>query len=171
MIKNLLIGADPELFLERDGEIISAEGLIGGTKREPKPISDEGHFIQEDNIMVEFNIPPCDSVESFVYNINFVKEYLDTLAQIQNSKLNFSASAELDPKYLQTPQAKMFGCEPDYNVHLKEVNEPPEATTNSRSCGAHLHYGYDNPTQEVSEKIVYAMDFKLGLESILLDSV
>jgi len=169
MIKNILIGTDPELFLERNGEIVSAEGLIGGTKYAPTPISDKGHAIQEDNIMVEFNIPASDSAEEFVNNINFVKDYLNILADLRGCKLNYSASAEIDPKYLNTPQAKLFGCEPDYNVYLKAMNTPPKGGGKLRTCGGHIHIGYDNPTQELSEKIIYAMDAVLGLESILLD--
>jgi hypothetical protein len=169
MITNILIGTDPELFLEKDGEIISAEGLIGGTKYEPIPISDKGHAIQEDNIMVEFNIPASDSAVDFVNNINFVKDYLNVLTEIRGCKLNYSASAEINPKYLKTPQAKLFGCEPDFNVYLKAMNEAPKAGGNLRTCGGHIHIGYDNPNQEDSEKIIYAMDAVLGLESILLD--
>ena len=33
----------------------------------------------------------------------------------------------------------------------------------------HIHIGYDEPNQETSEKIIYAMDIVLGLESLLLD--
>jgi len=169
MITNVLIGADPELFLEKNEEIVSAEGLIGGTKHHPKYISEEGHAIQEDNVMIEFNIPASKTKEEFRTNINFVKDYLEALVRIQGGKLNFQAAAELDPKYLQTPQAKLFGCDPDLNVHLKDLNEPPMAGGRLRTCGGHIHIGYDNPTQEISEKIVYAMDFILGLESITLD--
>lgn len=135
MVNNVLVGADPELFLEKDGEIISAEGVIGGTKYKPKPISEEGHCIQEDNVMIEFNIPASDSCETFVENINFVKDYLNATVTLQGCNLNISASAELNPKYLQTEQAKLFGCEPDYNVYLKKVNTPPSKGGNLRSCG------------------------------------
>lgn len=168
-INNLHLGADPELFLEKNGEIISAEGLIGGTKRAPKPISKTGHYIQEDNIMIEFNIPASNSKKEFRDNINYVKDYLEILAQIQKGKLNFSASAELDPKYLNTYQARLFGCDPDFNVYLKCVNDPPNPKGNLRTCGGHIHIGYDNPTQDVSEEIIYALDFTLGLESVNLD--
>jgi len=169
MVKNILIGADPELFLEKDGEIISAEGYIGGTKNEPIPISDEGHAIQEDNVLVEFNIPASESAEDFIANINFVKDYLNALVELQGCKLNNSASAVIDKKYLQTAQAKLFGCEPDYNVYLRAMNEPPKAGGQLRTCGGHIHIGYENPSQEVSEKIIYAMDAVLGLGSLLLD--
>jgi hypothetical protein len=169
MIKSIQIGADPELFLERDGEIISAEGLIGGTKAKPKAISKQGHCIQEDNVMVEFNIPPCETEEEFVDNINYVKEFLEVLASLQNSILNFSSSAILDKKWLKTDQAKEFGCDPDWNVYLKAPNKAPKSSTLMRTCGGHIHIGYESPTMEKSELIVFAMDAVLGLESICLD--
>lgn len=169
MIKNLTIGADPELFLERRGEIISAEGLIGGTKYEPKLISDKGHSIQEDNIMAEFNIPPSKDKEEFVNNIEFVKEHLEILAKMHDATLNFSASASLDPKYLKTKQAKEFGCMPDYNVYSKSVNERPKGGGNLRTCGGHIHIGYDNPNQKDSENIILALDATIGLKSLGID--
>jgi hypothetical protein len=169
MIKNIKLGADPELFLKREGEIISAEGLIGGTKEEPKSISEEGHCIQEDNVMVEFNIPPSTTEESFVDNINFVKEYLAILAAVQNSTLNISASNILDKKWLQTEQARRFGCEPDYNVWKKSVNDSPAPDTCLRTAGGHIHIGYENPNMATSELIVKAMDIVLGIESVILD--
>lgn len=169
MIENITIGADPELFVEKDKEIISVEGMIGGTKIAPKIISDEGHAIQEDNVMVEFNIPPSETADDFTDNLNHVLEHLETLLELQGCKLNYSASAELDPKYLKTEQARMFGCDPDFNVHLKEVNIPPNPETTLRTAGGHIHVGYNNPNQEDSENIIYAMDITLGLPSVALD--
>lgn len=169
MITNVTVGADPELFFEKDGEIISAEGMVGGTKRKPKMISDEGHSIQEDNVMAEFNIPPSSTKEDFVYNIEFVKSYLEVLANVQDAKLNFQASANLDRKFLKTKQARRFGCSPDLNYYLKDVNKVPEATGTLRTCGGHIHIGYDNPNQEDSENIIFAMDATLGLKSLFID--
>lgn len=170
MIKNVTLGADPEVFLERDGQIISAEGLIGGTKYEPKLISDEGHSIQEDNIMAEFNIPPCDNAEDFVHHISYVKDYLDMVARTHGATLNFSASADVAPKYLRTPQAREFGCMPDYNVYLKDTNPSPKRGGTLRTCGGHIHIGFDNPTQALSEDVVIAMDAVLGLKSLFIDT-
>lgn len=170
MIKNISIGADPELFLEKEGEIISAEGLIGGTKYEPLAISDKGHFIQEDNVMAEFNIPPCKTAEELVYNIEFVKDYLEVLANMKGATLNYSASATLDRKYLKTPQAKEFGCMPDYNVYSKRTQSVTNKRTDFRTCGGHIHIGFDDPDQETSENVVLAMDAVLGLKSIFIDT-
>ena len=170
MIKNVLIGADPELFLEKDGKIVSAEGHIGGTKDEPKEIDNKGHFIQEDNVMIEFNIPPSSDKESFLNSINYVKEYLSVLTKIKGFSLNYSASANLDKNELSTKQAKQFGCEPDFNVYMKDINQPPKAGGTLRCCGGHIHVGFDNPTIELQEQLVYALDITIGLDSLLLDS-
>jgi hypothetical protein len=169
-IKNITIGCDPELFLEKNNSIVSAEGMIGGTKENPKLISEEGHAVQEDNIMVEFNIPPSSTKNDFKNNILFTLSYLETLASINGCKLNISASAVVDSKYLQTQQAKTFGCESDWDAYVREENSFSSKNKNLRSCGGHIHVGYLNPDQETSEKIVFAMDAVLGLESISLDS-
>jgi len=169
MIKDVTIGADPELFFEKDGEIISVEGLIGGTKKEPRPITDDGHSVQEDNIMAEFNIPPSNTRQDFIDHIEFVKGYLSLVANKNNAKLNFSASANIDRKYLKTKQALEFGCEPDFNFYSKRSNEKPSSRSTLRTCGGHIHIGYDNPTQKQSEMIIFAMDIALGLPSLELD--
>ena len=75
---NITLGCDPELFVKDfDGNLVSAIDKFGGTKENPKPISDNGHCIQEDNVAVEFNIPPCIDKESFVREIDFVMDHLE----------------------------------------------------------------------------------------------
>lgn len=169
-MKNIKIGADPELFLEKDGVIISAEGMIGGTKEEPRKITKDGHAVQEDNVMIEFNIPACETKEDFIFNLNFVKSYLDTLVGMKGCNLNFSASAELAEDQLNTEQAQEFGCEPDLNVYLEGENPKPVGSGTLRSCGGHVHIGYENPSEAQSIKIVFAMDMILGLGSLALDT-
>lgn len=170
MVKNITLGADPELFLEKNGEIISAEGMIGGTKHEPKSIGNKC-FVQEDNIMIEFNIGASSTLDEFKDGISYTLEYLETMCKLYGKEysLNFSASSEINEKHLRTMQSKTFGCEADYNVYLKSSNKPPNSSGTLRSCGGHIHIGYENPNQKTSEKIVYAMDMILGLQSITID--
>ena len=170
MKNKITLGCDPELFLEKDGEIISAEGLVGGTKEEPLPITDEGHCIQEDNVMVEFNIPPSNNMNEFKDNINLVKNYLTEKFQNDNISLNYSASAMLDKKYLKTEQARRFGCEPDFNVWLRKPNASPEAGGRLRSAGGHVHIGFPMKSQEDQENVVKVFDMILGLPSVWMDS-
>lgn len=168
----ITLGCDPELFVKsiKTGEIVSAEGKIGGTKEEPRAISKKGHSVQEDNVMVEFNIPPSNNADEFIDNINHVLDYLTTYVGKQGLALECKASHMLDDQYLQTEQAKTFGCEPDYNVYLQDENPKVDAKGRLRSCGGHIHIGYPNPNEIMTERIVKAMDIFLGLPSVWLDT-
>ena len=166
---NITIGSDPEVFVESNGEIVSGIDMIPGSKQEPSPISNDGHFIQTDNIAFEFNIPPCNTEDEFVENITFVKDYLETIALANGCTLSEKSSGEIDPVHLAHPQALEFGCEPDLNPYTGEVNERPSADTNLRCVGGHIHIGYPEPTQEKSEKIIKAFDIFVTLPALLID--
>lgn len=173
MFGAITIGADPEVFVSQDGEIISAENMTVGTKDNPFPISEEGHCLQKDNIMLEFNVPPSSTRDEFVDNINTCKEYIETLVAVHDAELTIQSSAIVKEKYLQSRQAKEFGCEPDLNVYLKGPNEPINAATNLRTCGGHIHIGFEKaPMMGIDdiEHIVKAMDMVLGLKSLALDN-
>jgi len=169
-LNKITLGCDPELFLENELEIISAEGLVGGTKKFPREVEGyPGHFVQEDNIMVEFNIPPTNVLQDFTDSIKNMLEYIEGVANIQGFKTSKLASGKINPLFLNTPQAKTIGCEPDFNVYSEEQNPIIEINENFRSCGGHIHVGYPNSNEETSAKIIKAMDITLGLNSLLLD--
>ena len=165
--KNITLGADPEIFIENDVEIVSAEGLTeGGSKHFPRPISEVGHAIQEDGIMFEYNIPPSATEEEWVENHKFCLDYLEILANANGYKLSNVVSAEINPRYLQTPQATTFGCEPDFNAWTKQINPRPLASDwQLRSAGGHIHIG----TKEDPIEVIRAMDLFVGVPSIIKD--
>jgi len=171
---NITIGSDPEIFIEnQQGEVVSAIGLVPGNKNEPHAIDEEGHFIQTDNIALEYNIPSCKTEDEFVYHIQYVKDYLEAIVVANGYKLSSKASAEVDEQYLQDPQAKVFGCEPDLNPYLQSINDTPNTNTNLRCVGGHIHIGYIDQfeyNQETSEKIVKAFDIFCALPSLLIDN-
>jgi len=167
---NITLGSDPEIFICNDQEIVSAEGLTGGTKHDPIPISEKGHMIQEDGIALEYNIPASASVEEFIENHEKVQDYLKVLISAYGYKFSLLRSAEINPKYLQTKQAKTFGCEPDYNVYIQSENPAPNANTNLRVVGGHVHIGYPNPQEETTEKIVKMFDMYLTLPALFKDN-
>ena len=162
---SFLIGADPEFFLEMEGKFVSAINRVGGTKWEPKPIGN-GCAVQEDNVAVEFCIPPSDNArkfyESIMYSLSTIKGTV--------SEFNFStaASAVFDAEQLDHPMAKEFGCEPDFNAWSGRKNPRPKcANRNLRSAGGHVHIG---GVEDVDKKqLIRAMDLFLGVPSIKLD--
>lgn len=112
IIENVKIGADPEMFLySPDKEcFIPVCGLVGGTKEEPLLITNEGHALQEDNVMLEFCIPPSTTVDEFYENIKYVKDHIDNKVLASLGLVSKCvASAEFKPNDLMSEQAQLFG--------------------------------------------------------------
>ena len=172
-IANVTVGADPEVFLiNSEGKFISGVGKIGGTKSKPKPISALGHYVQEDNVAIEYNIPPAKTKAEFVLANTFVLKYLDVKMKKLGLSLKLDASALFEETELQTPQAMTFGCEPDYNAWTEDYNPPPsleEDTYLLRSCGGHVHVGFSEPNTEKQVALIKAMDIYLGIPSLFMD--
>lgn len=170
MIKIIALGSDPEFFLidKETGLPVSSEGLIGGSKDEPLSLSDKGHYAQEDNVMVEINIPPCRDENRFVNEIN---ECINLVKQKINNNLDIfiNPSLEFDEKQLSTIQACTVGCDPDYNVYKRMENTAILLNSNMRYAGGHIHVSYENPTIENTERIVKMMDLFLGVPSVIMD--
>jgi len=171
-IINALVGADIEVFVKDTvaGKIISAEGLIGGTKKSPLLLERKGCALQEDNVMAEFNVNPTnnpqDMYEDIVYVLNTLTNRLP-----EGFDIEVAASAIIDESFLQTNQAQEIGCDPDFNAWLGCANVPPaiESLNGLRTCGGHIHIGYDNPNKTTSIALIKALDLFLTLPSILKD--
>ena len=58
MLTQISIGSDPEVFISFKNKIVPSFDLIKGTKNAPRPLAKKGFFVQEDNVALEFNIPP-----------------------------------------------------------------------------------------------------------------
>lgn len=173
---DITIGADPELFIinEKTKKVVSSIGLIPGEKGNPYVADDmpNGFGLETDNIVAEFNIPPCDTEEAFINNIEYMKEYINKFVKSKDERLGIlcAASKSVDKSQLNSPQAKMFGCDVDYNVYTGEPNPKPKGeTTNLRSCGFHIHIGYGNNNIDTSLQLIRYLDMYLGLPSILKD--
>ena len=176
-IINFTIGADPELFIinEKTGKVVSSIGIIPGKKGEPYVSDDmpEGFGLETDNILAEFNIPPVTSCEGFVHALNYMKDYITNYVKKINPDYGIKCSAYeiVDEDQLQSEEAKLFGCDPDYNCYTESENPKPDgAITNGRSGGFHLHLGYENPNVETSVRFVRYFDAFVGLPSLFYDT-
>lgn len=169
MYTNILRGADPELFLrDQEGRHVTSIGLIGGSKKKPRQLG-HGFALQEDNVAVEFNIPPCSNKEQFVSSLNFVLDYLRQELGSKGLSLDISATAEFTEEQLKHPQAQELGCEPDYNAWTLDINPRPEAPPSLRSSGGHLHIGWDNPQPIERIRVIKAHDLFVGVPSLIYD--
>lgn len=162
-------GADPEVFLRNmEGKFISSIGLVGGSKEYPRPIG-EGCAVQEDNVSVEFNTPPCTTADDFVKAIQYNLDYLKTMAEAMNLEICITPSAVFDDDQLQTMEAQTFGCEPDFNAWQGGAQNPrPSASNpNLRSAGGHIHLGGIDGLDIL--EVVKACDWFIGCQMIQFD--
>lgn len=178
------VGADIEYFLlDKEGKPVPCIGIVGGTKDKPLPLISgmEGYTIQEDNVSLEWGIPPAPDKWSFVYSCLRAREEIDSILKSKELSASVVSSMRFDAKQLEHPQAKTLGCESDYNVWERTENPKPDITGENetlRTAAAHIHISFtvdDEPIQlplhlpEV-ELIVKACDVYIGLASVLLDS-
>lgn len=167
------LGADPEIFLvNQENQLISAVGKIGGTKTKPKPLPiGDGFAVQEDNVALEYNIPPADTIKAFNGNILRAMSYLSDYVSTMGLKFVNSSSEQFPMDQLMTSEAITFGCDPDFNAWMDGFRNPRPVADDPqlRSCGGHVHIGAKfNTKKDVIEFTKYC-DLFLGVASVIMD--
>lgn len=137
----ILIGADPELFVKKDGKFISAYGLVPGTKDTPYVV--EGGAIQVDGMALEINISPTGDGQTFLKNVNNV---LNALREHLHPDLDMvlTETATFEEKYMDSvpEEAKVLGCDPDFNAYTGAENGAPDGRKYMRTAAGHIHIGW-----------------------------
>jgi Phage phiEco32-like COOH.NH2 ligase-type 2 len=164
------IGTDTEIFaVDKKGIHRSLCGKIGGSKDEPLQIKalPKGFCVQEDNVSLEFNIPPAANKENFTLSILTMVDKAENILKAQKLLLSKDSSASFIKEELSHPNALVFGCEPDYDAWKLVENPKPYSEDESlRTCGGHIHVG----TQVDMITGIKNMDLFLGIPSIILDT-
>jgi hypothetical protein len=166
------LGADPEVFVQKDKKLISIIGLLGGSKEVPLVLG-EGFKAQEDNVAAEYNIPPAETKEKFIRNILKGQEKIKKILEAKNVSFNMKASRVFPKNQLNHPKALEFGCDPDFDAWERTVNAKPQhENPGFRSCGGHIHIGmpaHQRHNVEEVVRIIKAMDHNLGVWSVIVD--
>jgi hypothetical protein len=151
----ITLGADPEVFvLDTDGEFTTGCGKIGGTKHKPLALPREGYFIQEDNVMAEFNVPPVEvtgpeGCYAFGRVIRRAREMVvNHLAERSLVPSWKTCRVEFSQEALEAGGRKAleFGCSPDFDAYNNGAAAPkvdPKEIGTVRYAGGHLHVGHD----------------------------
>lgn len=172
MSVEFLIGADPELFVrDRAGNLVSAYGMIPGTKSNPHKV--EGGAVQVDGMALEFNIDPANNFKDFNNNIVNVLRQLKEMIP-DGYSFDFSPVAMFGKDYIesQPQEARELGCDPDYNAFTALPNPKPDASLDFRTASGHIHIGWTNgqdvDVPEHMEACIMAvkqLDMMVGLAS------
>jgi hypothetical protein len=165
------IGADPEVFVQnKEGIIVPICGHIGGTKEKPIEVTQDIinlygpengarrgvvaqgiYAMQEDNVMLEFNIPAYTESGRFVESIGRILGYLEAsiLApkelSIRYGVVDNAFKSELLESFMQS---STIGCNPDFNAYATDGRFQRKAFSavdfgNRRFCGGHIHVQYN----------------------------
>ena len=139
------VGADIEVFLydKEKRHVIPCVGVINGTK--DKPFKPEGYVdgfaLQEDNVMLEYNIPPARTEGTWYKRFQVAKQMMRKHLPAGYSWRTYPEH-KFRPKDLISPQAKVIGCEPDFDAYEGgEIRSFCDTLGLERSCGGHIHLG------------------------------
>lgn len=168
------IGSDIECFLRNSSDqIVNAASHIKYSKE--SPYTRENIKIYYDNVLAEFNIPPCESGKEFVINITNGLYLLRKL--VVPHKLDFTASSIINEDVLNEKNMRQNTCVDEYDAYSLSVNNQIDnfmKTSKFRTSGGHIHIGSDDKNNNLLDPIVkplyiYMLDLFLGITSVLLD--
>ena len=168
------VGADPEFFVTKHGRHVSGFNLIPGTKVAPHVV--DCGAIQVDGMALEFNIIPATKSKEFVHNINTVLAELRKMVP-KEFAFSFKPVANFGWPYIENQplEARLLGCEPDFNAYSGRKNKAPEIKSPIRTAAGHIHIGWKEPDainrQHIEEckVLIKQLDLVLGIPSLLLD--
>jgi hypothetical protein len=188
---NFKIGADPEFFVQLNGKVVSAYGLVPGTKDKPYPVTNGA--VQVDGMALEFNIDPADSYSEFEVHMSSV---LDSIVKMVPGYELFVQSSWVNPDLYKTyghlpapvadfgkdyiasqpKEARELGCSPDWNAYTRSHNPRPDAETPFRTASGHVHIGWTEGEDASAADHIDAccalaksLDVWLGLPSLVWD--
>ncbi len=167
---NISTGSDPEFFLtDTDGHVVSSHtAKVKGDKNRPYPL--DCGFMHRDNVLMELNVPPSTSEEEWITNhMKCLQQATSEISDNYKYKVADIASVYMDDDELWHPEAMIFGCDADFNAWSGTKNPSPKQDGTLRSAGGHIHIGYDNPSKDMTLRIVKAMDLFLGIPSLFMD--
>ena len=175
---NITIGCDPEFFVRKkhgSRAFVSAHGLIPGSKEYPHKV--DGGAVQVDGMAVEVNTDPTSNAVEFAMRIGWV---LDNLNLLLGDKYEICIKpwSRFGKKVWDgTPdEAKILGCDPDFNAYTGVANVAPNAEADFRTAAGHVHIGWtkgvdinDAGHYMACRTLVQELDVQVGLLSVLLD--
>ncbi len=184
--QEILISTDSELFIVNtaDGTPLPACGLIGGTKKSPIPIPGiraEGFLMQEDNVTLEFNVPPYNDAQLFVDAVGLAMQKLDAYLSKRAMAIH-RVGGSLEYPCLKLPGAESMypdafriGCSPDYCAYSLTPDVPREnpslgPTGAYRFAGAHFHVSYPNEQEIPPFVFIRLMDLLVNIPLFAMDN-
>lgn len=188
------LGADPEFFVANSrGTILASDKFFPGKEKKIKFAAKEGLNKGEnknklffDGIQAEMNVGVNVCREYFTDNIyRCFKKAVQIIGA--NNKIILKPSVKVRKEIILAadPEARRFGCMPDFNAYTRTTSTGEiDATRHPyRYAGGHIHLGISSnytskesseyriaKTEEGHIEIIKLLDLLVGIPSILLDN-
>lgn len=191
-----MLGGDPEFFVaNKKGKILPADKFLPSKYKPYKvnAISDskdkewQKNRIYFDGIQAEMAVAPCTCREDLLSN--FYNCLRGAERKIGTNQIILKPSVKVDFKTIEEadPEARIFGCDPDFNAYTLTQNTPEMDASRHpyRYAGGHIHLGIiKNYLEEIPEnqrviamepeghiRLVKFLDVMVGIPALLLDNV
>lgn len=168
------IGADPEIFMSKNGKFVSAHDAVPGSKAVPHYV--EKGAVQVDGMALEFNIDPSENFEQFQGNLDTVQGILKEM--IGDNEFLDTVSVTFDEEFAKNVPsgALQLGYSADYDGWSLNQSPSPDGEALMRTAGGHIHIGgffSEDPFKPKhylkSARLARILDYTLGAYSILWD--
>lgn len=190
------MGGDPEFFVaNRRGKILASDSFFPSKE---KPLRFEGMSGNNeearmlklffDGIQAEMNIGVQQCREYVGANVRrcFVRALAAIERKNKDHKIVLKPSVKVAKSVIANadPEARRFGCAPDFNAYTLTTNTGEIDATNHpyRYAGGHIHLGVSSPyvkkdsgegqvakTEDGHLRIIRLLDLILGIPCVLLD--
>ena len=161
-------GTDPEFMIARWDDLISAISIL---PKKEKPLSRKGSRFYYDNVLAEIAVKPAETKDQAIENIRLALQELSKI--IKPCKFVIRSSAKYPNKQLMDKDARIAGCNPEWDIYSLTCVLPPEeviSKTSFRTAGGHIHVGaagLDDPFK--SFNMIRMMDLFLAIPALFLD--
>lgn len=170
----LTFGADPELFFQKNGDIIGSERII--------PFNGLGSIfapvVVRDGIQCELHPMACSSIRGLADNIS--KAFIDLnfhLASVKNQigdvQFCWDTLVEVNKSELDSlsDESRILGCKPSKNFYKDRPITVPEGYP-KRSAAGHMHLGLQTTElfkQQERDRLIPLLDIFVGQFGVLFD--
>lgn len=177
----LFTSVDPEVFIEKDGQIVPGFAVLP-SKKNPGYANEGNGIFHEDGFQGEFSPNAVACHETLAYSmshaINAMMEHVNSKFREWNDPSKFVISdatfVELTPELLAmgTDDQVALGCDTSENVWGHPAFSAPNGREFPyRMAGGHIHLGKTVDAKwfhSRAERIIKAMDVFLGVPSVAL---
>lgn len=181
-------GGDPEFFVsDEKGVILNSDRFFPG-KENPRKVTrpDDGFLygkVYFDGIQAELGFTQATCRETVIARMGIVlNEVRKIISGPAGNKIVLKPAVKVKKAIinLADPQARIFGCAPDFNAYTRSVNTPPMDASRHlyRYAGGHIHLGksdYDSEGALLKDpenhlKIIKTLDLIVSLPLLALDN-